>query len=207
MERERLSHPSFGMIGFSRVQGSAHFYGSELEQDHYISCEIKTSTKETGLSSEYYYGDQLVVRLRMTSGQFSEMITSMNKGCGVPCTLEFVQGSVEKLPELENRKKAIHRKFKERMGEFAKSIEGASTNIKQTVKKKSLSVKDVTDIVMSVDHLTQEIKSNIPFFLECFQEDMDKVVKEAKMEIENAIQHKINVLGLEALHNQNKLLE
>lgn len=35
---------------------------------------------------------------------------------------------------------------------------------------------------------------------------MDEVVLEAKTEVENAIQHKINVLGLDALHEQNKLL-
>ena len=35
---------------------------------------------------------------------------------------------------------------------------------------------------------------------------MDEVVLEAKTEVENAIQHKINVLGLDVLHEQNKLL-
>jgi hypothetical protein len=40
-----------------------------------------------------------------------------------------------------------------------------------------------------------------------FQETMDEVVFEAKTEVENAIQHKINTLGLSALHEQNELLE
>jgi len=35
---------------------------------------------------------------------------------------------------------------------------------------------------------------------------MDTVVYEAKTEVENAIQHKINVLGLSELHKQQKLL-
>ena len=35
---------------------------------------------------------------------------------------------------------------------------------------------------------------------------MDEVVFEAKTEVENAIQHKIAVLGLNALHEQNNLL-
>jgi hypothetical protein len=51
-----------------------------------------------------------------------------------------------------------------------------------------------------------EIEKNIPFFATCFQETMDKVVHEAKLEVENAIQHKISALGLNALHEQNKLL-
>jgi hypothetical protein len=35
---------------------------------------------------------------------------------------------------------------------------------------------------------------------------MDEVIFEAKLEVENAIQHKVSVLGLQALHNENKLL-
>jgi hypothetical protein len=35
---------------------------------------------------------------------------------------------------------------------------------------------------------------------------MDEMVFEAKTEVENAIQHKINVLGLNALHEENKLI-
>jgi hypothetical protein len=60
---------------------------------------------------------------------------------------------------------------------------------------------------LHLDWLTTEIERNIPFFMECFQETADLVVQEAKSEVENAIQHKINILGLTELHKQNKLLE
>ena len=53
----------------------------------------------------------------------------------------------------------------------------------------------------------KEVTSNIPFFAKCFQGTMDEVVMDAKTEVENAIQHKINTLGLNALHEQNRLLE
>ena len=62
------------------------------------------------------------------------------------------------------------------------------------------------ELQMHLEWLTGEVESNIPFFAKCFQETMDKVVFEAKTEVENAIQHKINVIGLNALHEQNKLL-
>jgi hypothetical protein len=35
---------------------------------------------------------------------------------------------------------------------------------------------------------------------------MDKVVEEAKIEVENAILHKVTIAGLEKLHEQNNLL-
>jgi len=57
-----------------------------------------------------------------------------------------------------------------------------------------------------LEWLTTEITSNIPFFAKCFQETMDTVVQESKLEVENAIQHKINTLGLIQLHKLNNVL-
>jgi len=51
------------------------------------------------------------------------------------------------------------------------------------------------------EYLTQEIESNIPFFEERFEEQMDKTVTEGKAEIENFITHAIQTTGLNALQN------
>lgn len=209
-ESERTSHPSFGQIYFGRVSSSLgeDFYGSELKQDHYISMEVHKSEVERELAKEWYFtkGSPLI-RLRMTSGQFSELITSLNSGSGIPCTIEYLnQEKVEEMPKQESRKEFVHRKFEERMKTFADSIRSRQAEAKDIVKKKTLSKDDVNKLNILLQWLTQEIESNIPFFAKCFQETMDKVVFEAKTEVENAIQHKINVLGLTELHKQNKLL-
>jgi len=207
-EKEKTTHESFGQIRFSRVSGNARFYGSELEQDHYITMEVHHSEIDRDLSRDWYFASRLpVVAIRMTAGQFSEMITSMNYGQGIPCTIEMIDGKpVEKLPEQESRKEFVHRKFKERMKEFAKTLREKQDKAKEIVKKKTLSKKDIDELSFHLEWLTQEVASNIPFFAQCFQETMDEVVLEAKIEVENAIQHKINVLGLQALHAQNNLL-
>lgn len=205
-EREQLSHESYGMIGFSRINGSNRFYGSELQQDNYIEMKVYHSEVERELSKEWYHanGRAPIIRLRMSAGQFAEMITSMNIGDGVPCTIESIQGKkMEDLPSIENRKEFVHRKFVDRMKEFAQRIKDNQTQAKLIVKKKTLSKQDVIDLSHQLDYLTQEITSNIPFFMECFQETMDEVVLEAKLEVENAILHKINVLGLAELKKQN----
>ena len=93
------------------------------------------------------------------------------------------------------------------MTNFAKSIKEQQTKAKELVKKKTLSKQDIHELNMHLEWLTTEITNNIPYFAECFQETMDHVVQEAKLEVENAIQHKITTLGMEALHKQNNLLE
>lgn len=210
METEIIKHPAYGLIRFSRVNGHKIFYGSELEQDNYIELEVKGSVLERTLDNERFGEDYKnnIVRLRMTAGQFSELITSMNISSGVPCTLEYVKGEkVKDLNKIESRKEFIHSKFKERMKEFSDTIKLRQLETIEIVKKKTLSKTDIDKLTHNLEYLTTEISSNIPFFLKCFQEDMDKVVFEAKLEVENAILHKIQSVGFNVLQEQHKQLE
>lgn len=209
-ERERYSHPSYGMIRFSRVTGRPpYFFGSELPQDHYITLTIARGEMDRDLSNDWYYAKESVIEVRMTSGQFSELITSLNVGNGVPCTLEYIEG--KKVPQeeekTETKKEYTHRAFKERMKEFSGRFRNFQNKVKEITGKQIIAKKDKEELNNVVSSLFTELDSNIPFFLECFQEHMDKVVLEAKNEVENAIMHKITTLGLEALHEQQKLLK
>lgn len=208
-EEEFIKHPSFGQLYFGRVNGNGtDFYGSELNQDHFIVMEVTESEIKRELSRDWYYaGGKTLIRVRMSSGQFAEAITSLNQGGGVPCTVEMVDGQRrDKFPGNESRKEFVHRKFEDRMKEFGDTIREKQKDAKELVKKKTLSKQDIHDLTHHLEWLTTEVERNIPFFAKCFQENMDEVVHEAKLEVENAIQHKISVLGLNALHEQNKLL-
>ncbi len=208
-QEENFKHPAFAQIRFSRVNGHTNFYGSELEQSHYIEMVVQKSSVRRELSRDWYFANEVpLIQIRMTAGQFSELITSLNQGSGVPCTVEVLnQAKVEKMPKQESRKEFVHRKFEERMKIFGDKIRENQKKAKEIVKKKTLSKADIHNLTFQLEWLTQEVESNIPFFAKCFQETMDEVVFEAKTEVENAIQHKINVLGLDALHEQNNLLK
>lgn len=211
MKKEYQKHESFGQLSFSRVQCTPpqKFYGSELPQGHYIQMTLQESEVQRTLSQDWYHGHgEVLAQVRMTSGQFAEMITSLNQGSGTPCTVEIVGGEkMEPLPTQESAKELTHREFQERMSEFAKTINEKQSLAKELVKKKTLSKQDIHDLTHHIEWLSAEISKNIPYFATCFQETMDKVVFDAKTEVENAIQHKISVLGLNALHEQNKLIE
>lgn len=209
MEKESHKHPAFGQIIFNRTNGSANFYGSELEQHNYITMEIHSSEIQRELTQDRYYAYGIpLIKIRLSSGQFAEMITNMNCGSGVPCTIERLDGKkVEELPKQESRKEFVHRKFEDRMKMFADKIREQQNQAKELVKKKTLSKDDMHQLQMHLNWLTQEVEGNIPFFAKCFQETMDEVVFEAKTEIENAIMHKVTTMGLNALHEENKLLK
>lgn len=209
MEKERISHPAFGQISFSRISSNAktQFYGSELAVDNFIELTVKTSEVERDLTRDWHFGKATVLKLRLTPVQFSELLVSMNVGDGIPCTLEFYDGKrVEKIDFPENRKDFMQRKFQERMKDFASKLSENKKIAKALIAKKTLSKADQDALNWQIDWIIQETSQNIPFFAQCFQEQMDKIVLDAKTEIESAILHKITTLGLEALHKENKLI-
>jgi hypothetical protein len=131
----------------------------------------------------------------------------MNVGDGVPCTIQHLDGKrIEPEENIETKKDATHRQFKKRMVEFASKLKEDQAKAKDIIKKKTLSKEDQHTLNWFLEKITQEVTSNIPFFMECFQEVADKVVLEAKAEVEVAIMRKVTILGLEELKNQNKLL-
>ena len=205
---EKHKHPSYGQLRFSRVNSTGDdFYGSELRQDNYIIMELVPSEIDRTLTCDSYFGHGIpLARVRMTANQFAELLTSMNHGSGVPVTIEIIaQTKVDDCHKHESRKEFVHRKFEDRMKEFAKSLAEKQNRVKELTAKKTLSKADQQEMNILVTWLTQEVASNIPFFAKCFQETMDVVVNEAKSEVENAIQHKITTLGLAELHRQNGL--
>lgn len=209
-EEEIIQHPAFGQVSFTRVQTNRKtpFYGSELSVDHYIELRVHTSELLRNLTDDRYHAKERILELRLTPNQFSELITSMNIGDGVPCTLEKYNGNrIQDIEFAESRKDFTHRQFQERMKQFANKLSENRNIAKRLIAKKTLSKEDQKALEWQIDWIIQETSSNIPFFAECFQEQMDKVVLEAKSEVEAAILHKITTLGLEALYEQNKLLK
>ncbi len=204
MEEERITHESFAQISFSRIQtaGNHYFYGSELRQNNYIQLEIQTSEMVRNMTDDKFHGKERIIQVRMTANQFSELITSFNVGDGVPCTIVGLNGKfVEQKKVIESRKTFLHRKFSDRMKTFSNSLTNLVKRAKELVAKKTLSTNDQKELISSIDYITTEVKSNIPYFAECFQETVDNIVAEGAMEAENKIMHKIQSLGLESLKN------
>lgn len=205
-DTQEIKHASFGQIRFSRCQGKGRFYGSDLNHNHYIQFEIKGSTLLRDLGWERYSsaGNPLLFRGRMTANQFSEMITSMNHE-GIPCTIEFNNGEVEKLPEIESVHKFNHKKFSKRVDDRLDLTDGIN-KVEKLLQKQRLNKDEKKEISGILKSVKQELESNIPFFKKEIENQINKKVVEAKVEIENALNYKIESLGLKAYNEEQKQL-
>jgi len=86
IDEKEFKHPSYGQLSFNRVTSHAGvaLYGSDLKHNTIIKMELKHSVKRRGINHDWYFGNQTITEVTMSQNQFSELITSMNMGDGVP---------------------------------------------------------------------------------------------------------------------------
>ena len=201
------------MISISKVNSNAsnNLFGCNLPVGNYVELKICKGEMERSLVKDNYFPNhsEPLIKIKLSPVQFSELITSINQGEGLPCTISQFNGEninqYEK--EFDNKKSFIQKTFKKKMNDFAITIADAQKKVKELVAKKNLSVKDQDEINNLLEYITRETTKNVPFFMECFQESMDKIVLEAKTEIEAQIVHKINAFGLNQLQQQQNIPE
>ena len=141
----------------------------------------------------------MLFRVKMSPVQFAELLTTQN-GAGVPVTIERMNGErVEQLEYVEDKRQATARQFRERMDEFLKRIKERQEKAEEVIGKKSLSKNDQQQLRNLISSVIQEVELNMPFFVTCFDEEMEKVVLDAKAEIHAAITHTIVQAGIKAL--------
>jgi hypothetical protein len=203
-ESTKEQHPSFGQIGISRVTSSGlqTFYGSHLRHSNYIEMEIKESTLIRSLNSDRYFDGKNVVRVRMTEAQFAQMITSLNMGGGTPVTITRRENRSVEEPTFRDEREQIH-------NDFQKKVEVASTSLTEALKRlqtmaapgAKITKADLQEALAGVEKGVREITSNIPDIANEFEVTTEKIVADAKADIEahmmNAIR-RAKVLGVEA---------
>lgn len=211
MEKTEMAHESFGMAGFSRVTIGGEgepLFGSSILHNNVITFRVYHGAVTRNLEQDWYHtsGGRLpIVQITMSQSQFAEMITSMNMGDGVPVTIESVYEKRMEACPYENKRMQHSNDFKERMREFGQKMNSYKVSILKKVEK--LSKKDQEEIGGMLQMLSQEVHSNIPFYEDQFTRQMNKTVTEAKAEVEAFVANKIHTAGIEAIKNENKMIE
>lgn len=209
MKGKREIHESFGLLQFSRVSGgNKSLFGSSIKHNDYIEMRVKPAIVERDLNADWYLEHgRPYVEVAMSYSQFTEAITAMNQGSGVPVTLQYLNGKDIEQPNFVNKRLQFENEVKDRMGKLEEKLKTLTESAEDVLNnKKSLNKGDRELIINQIASLRQEIRANMPFMMSMFNEQMDQTVKEAKGEIEAFTQNKMNQLGLKKLE-ELKMLE
>lgn len=192
----RYNHPAFAQIRASRVSGHQTLYGSDFIHHNYVTVSICRSELERHLSNDWPYGKQEIIEVMMSEAQWASMISSMNVGSGVQCTLNHLNGKpVPGIPfirqvDSEFRKEALE-SVSDAVAEIDKAL--AAVDALGLSKPKAAQIRD------KLTAAKRSISSTLPYVAEQFDEHMEETVEKAKAEINAYMVHTVSQAGLEAI--------
>lgn len=177
-------HESYGSISACRFNGGSEaFYGSKIPHDRGIELCIKRGYARRELNKTWFFEDEELISVRMTEMQFAELITGLNS-TRVPCTLVHVNGERMENPPMKNERQTFTEEFDEHFQDVLNQVANVKTRLVEMFEKKSLNKADKQELLRMVDKLAMNVDANTPFIKKSFEESMDKVVQEAKVDIQ-----------------------
>lgn len=209
MSKTKETHESYGLVGVSRRTGDpVPLFGSSIRHQNYVALTIKRAERDRDLHRDWYYGHEHLIEIEMSNTQFAEMITTMNMGGGVPCTIRYVgYERMEDPPSIEQRK-IFEDEFKADMQKVGNKISSAVKKAEELLSSRGVLKKaERHEIVSLLKSISQDINSNMPFVQTQFNEAMNKTVLEAKNEVDGFITNKIISLGIGAMRDQFPQIE
>jgi hypothetical protein len=203
-EEVQSEHESYGVIEISNPSGPDRFlFGSSIPHMHSIEMTVKRARlyRDHG---DRTYGHAVLLKIEMSHSQFVEMMTSTGKGSGTPVTLRYVNGKRMEDPPFTSKRRQHDQEFRLRMRNFVRDLDQNNIEVGEILEKPSISKTDRAALRSAYDRIVAEVRSNIPFFVEQFNEQMDKTVMESTSEIEAFVEGKIRQLGLERFQDEVK---
>jgi len=177
---------------------------SNLNNSNWISLRVYQAKDEEkyGEVRQYTKSRHPIVEVDLSAAQFAELLTTMNIGSGVPCTIKSVQGKRIDQSPLDNDDKPldIGKKFFEKNAkEFTENLVRKTDSYLKDLENMKISKKDKAKMESILSGIKTEITSNMPFYVTIFEETTKKVMSESKAEIDAFVTGGIVKAGLEAL--------
>jgi len=199
------NHESYGMIGVSRVtcRPGVNLFGSSIRHGNTVRLKIKTAEVKRDLHTDWYHGVEGLIEVELSPTQYAEMISSMNIGDGVPCTIRHINQEHMKNPPEVKQRQIFEEEFKKDVDEIKRMCDGGVKEISKTLLKKGgITVAERKEVNNQISMLMQSVNSNLPFLQKSFNESIDKTVLEAKGEVEAFVTNKVLSLGIKGLEKE-----
>jgi hypothetical protein len=205
-DKTSATHPAFGQIGASRVQGQTTLYGSDFVHHNYVTISIRRSELNRDLSHDWHFGKEELVQVALSEAQWATFVSSMNVGRGVPCTIEYV--GREAMPSIPLRKQedVVKKEFNNRVKELG-ALVAETIDLLDSEIGKSLSGVKRDKMLAHLVTLQRELAANMPFVADSFSKHMETTTERAKIEVNAYVTNMVNRAGLEALQGSQGPLQ
>jgi len=198
------SHPSFGLLAISRVQGTRRLFGSSLLHGSSVTLSISRSTRSASWTgSEDYYPTQEVIEVAMSETQFARAITSMNVGFGTPCTIsreagQLIPGPPDPKCPVDSHANAAKEATDAYVQRLSDVVDGLSVLMSESVRP---TLKQVKEIHTTLRSLVEQFKTSQEFHDEQFRRRMESAINDAKTEVDAHVANVVSRIGIASIEN------
>jgi hypothetical protein len=213
MGKISYSDPAMVMVGFSRqtygdIEGTSLF-GSSVKNHQVISLRITQADLTRHLSSDWIHGDiKPIIEVLLTPLQFSELLTTLNVGSGVPGTLVQHNGERFSIPKFPSHAEQFKNEIKDDLETLIANMRETEKAIVELIddpKPVGKAVrKNLHNMIVSYRNFIEE---HIPFVLSQFVKQMNRAVVEAKANVDSFVQKTIVKTGIAELKKQAPQIE
>lgn len=205
MSKVQMEHESYGALEIIRGHNSpSSLFCSSILHENTIRMRISKASLSREHNKDYMFAGHARkychVEIEMSYTQFAEAITSLNQGGGTPVTVRFANGKTMEPCPYERKDEQFRAEFEADLEELATLSKGAYERVEELFSgKKPLTKAEKEEVLSILGRMSMEINSNIPFVRDSFVKQMDKVVTEAKGNIEGFIQNRMESLANAAI--------
>jgi hypothetical protein len=213
-DEEVTTHPSYGQVVFSRITGGgSRLYGSAIRKHgSSITLSIKRSDQIDRDGTVWHHSREELIEVELSSSQFAALITTMNVGSGIPCTIRRLNNKgVEGPPDDEPLNHERVGRSLANDGEMANRINGSIDEALEAVDAmlagKSLKKSELKLVREKLQKARTNVRSNLPFVLTRFREEAEKVKTTVMAEADAWLTSVVQRAGLTALTGKGPQIE
>lgn len=211
LEEEQIEHPSFAVVNISRISiggGAVRLFDSPFKHHHAIALEINPAMLLRKLHGDTIMANGTVshIRILMSEIQFANLMLNTNLHSGTPCTVDQIAGKRLPEPPERNLKKLWAKEVKRNFKDVAEQVETVEKAAEALLEKDRVTKGEVKALKDKITALAQDIRENLPWMQERFEEAMEGTVAAARGEIEAHLVQTIKTAGLEALQGGSAAL-
>lgn len=179
------THPTYGMIGASRVsaQPGVYCFGSRIRHNAFVEITIRGASLSRHLNHDHYFADNELISVRLTEAQWATFVSSPNVGMGVPCSLDHVlmERCGEVPPPADSISQAKHEARKE-AAELMEQMNALCGELEKAVEEPKK--RELRDILRRLKCAVGYFPSNHAYLFKSFEEHVENVVTDAKASVE-----------------------
>jgi hypothetical protein len=204
LDREEIPVPeAAALIAFSRTQCTREdLYDVPYPVQGYITMSVSRVKQYRSLGDTHHMNENELIEVKMSYSQFAEAITTMNYGCGVPCTLNYFNG--EKIPSIENQIHEVDLFTDDVIDEVAE-MAGKIDRLYHEVAAAKISKGLQTRLLSQISSLSGVLKDRLPFIEKVYIEKLDKLKAKVKTDIAAWMDHIAINKGIESIKSDHLL--